>query len=107
MYTLMINLKAISFFITLVMMIQMLPLAQIGGMLTSSQWTEELPHSCEESSKDININNAFLPPDQHMLLSMLCDVTTLIFLQLCDQIPSNHSTDVVSPPPDLIASYIY
>lgn len=82
----------------------MVPVGQIGAMLNSNKWTEEIPHSCEQAAKgDATGNNTFLPPDQHMLVSNFCDAKTLIFLHISDQIPSNHSTDVVSPPPDLLS----
>jgi hypothetical protein len=86
------------------MMVQMMPISQIGAMLSRSQWTEEIPHSCEQSSKsDVSVNHTYLPPDQHMLVSAYCDATALLFLHISEQIPSNHSTDVVSPPPDAIS----
>ncbi len=97
----MIKLRIISFFLVLVMSVQMLPLLQIGCALSSNQWTEELPHNCERSSKgNVSFNNTFLPPDQHMLVSNFCDASTFIFLHISEHIPSNHSVDVVSPPPD-------
>ena len=79
----------------------MAPIAQIGAMLSSNQWTEELPHNAEQSSKsDAGIHH-FIPPDQHLFVSMFCDATALIYLHNCEKIPVNHSTDVVSPPPDV------
>jgi hypothetical protein len=90
-------------FLSLLMMVQMMPISQIGAMLSTNQWTEEIPHSCEQSSKsDASVNN-YLPPAQHMLVSAYCDATALLFLHISEQIPSNHSIDVVSPPPDVIS----
>jgi hypothetical protein len=71
----------------------------IGTMLSTNRWAEEIPNSCEQSSKgDVSVNN-YLPPDQHMLVSAYCDATALLFLHISEQIPSNHSFDVVSPLP--------
>lgn len=85
------------------MMVQMLPIAQIGAMLSSNQWTEEIPHSAEQPTKgDGTATTTFLPPDQHMLVSDFCSASALLFLHISEQIPSNHSTDVVSPPPDYL-----
>jgi hypothetical protein len=96
------KIKIISFVLALLMMVQMMPIPQIGKLLSTNQWTEELPHSCEESSSkgDAALNSTFIPPDQHMLVSMFCDASTLIFLHLCSQIPFNQAADIVSPPPD-------
>ena len=93
--------KIISFFLALLMMVQMVPVEQIGAMLCSNQWTEELPHNAEQSSKSDSSVCHFIPPDQHLFVSMFCDATALIFLHNCDKIPVNHAADVVSPPPDV------
>jgi hypothetical protein len=89
-------------------MVQMMPIYQMGAMLSSSQCTEEIPHSYEQSVKsDVIVNTSFLPPDQHMLMSAYCDATALLFLSIWEHIPLNHSTDVVSPPPDGVKCYLF
>jgi hypothetical protein len=93
------KLTIISFFLSLLMIVQMMPIFQIGTMLSTNRWAEEIPNSCEQSSKgDVSVTN-YLPPDQHMLVSAYCDATALLFLHISEQIPSNHSFDVVSPLP--------
>jgi len=81
----------------------MLPVRQIGKVLASNQWTEELPHDVDETGKDIVVkfNHPFLPPG---LLSgspsFASETKALAYIHFSEQIPSNHSTEVVSPPPD-------
>ncbi len=83
------------------MLVQIIPVAQIGGMLSSNQWAEELPHNCESGIDDACVK-AFLPVTLH---GQVCDTkafAALLYIHSSEQIPSNHSTDVVSPPPDVI-----
>jgi hypothetical protein len=85
------------------MSIQMLPLRQIGFALSSSQWTEELPHAVEKGTKEdtsVGFESLYLSIDSHKHLSSSIDRTSLIYIYICERIPSNHSTDIVSPPPD-------
>ena len=99
----MMKLKIISFFLALLMMVQMVPVAQIGAMLSSNQWTEEIPHSLEDSSKHDNSSTNFLPAAHHHFFSDDTFSAANIYIHTSEQIPSNHSTDVVSPPPDVLA----
>lgn len=80
----------------------MLPVVQIGFALSNNQWTEELPHgTAEDSSKiDYNLNNFAPEPAHHFRTDIVCSLAN-IYIHTSEQIPSNHSTDVVSPPPDL------
>jgi hypothetical protein len=101
----MVRLQIISLFLALVMSIQMLPVAQIGYALGSNQWTEELPHNVEKGSKEDGcaFESLFLPVAQPKYLSHYIDVRSDSYIHISEQIPSNHSTDVVSPPPDVVA----
>ena len=94
------RLKVISFILALLMLIQILPVQQIGKALSQSQWTEELPHSNETPPEDGHFAKAFLPA---FAISHTFDATSskaIIYIHYSERIPSNHSTDVVSPPPD-------
>jgi hypothetical protein len=84
------------------MTLQMLPIAQIGAMLSTNQWTEELPHNTADTSKsDTGSQHApFLPPLNHHSISTVAESKALAYLHISDTIPSNHSTDIVTPPPD-------
>ena len=83
----------------------MLPIERIGSMLSSNQWTEELPHGqADDAGKNdtVKFPNS-LPPEQYQLASNFSDSKSLLWIHLSATIPSNHSIDVVSPPPDIIA----
>jgi hypothetical protein len=101
----MLKLKVISFFLCLLLTMQMLPVQQIGRMLSSNQWTEELPHSTDDGSgkEDLSLQKLFLPPSSLTGTSIRVETKALAYIHFSSQIPSNHSTDVVSPPPDILA----
>jgi hypothetical protein len=99
----MIRTRIISFLLALVLAIQMLPLVQIGVALSCSQWIEELPHSSDDSSKNDNSLGKFFLLTPHHFIAQVSSSAENIYIHSSDQIPSNHSTDVVSPPPDLLA----
>lgn len=84
----------------------MLPIAQIGNMLSQNQWTEELPHAADEAGKgDItaNFHHPFLPPADYLTpVSIFSETKALAYIHHSEQIPSNHSTEVVTPPPDSV-----
>lgn len=95
------RLQVISLILALVMSIQMLPLAQIGYALSSNQWTEELPHGnaedvskCEPGLKNI------LAPSLYQFTVNVSFIAANLYIHNSEQIPTNHSTDIVSPPPD-------
>ena len=100
----MFRLRIISFILALVLSIQMLPLAQIGFVLNSNQWTEELPNGpVEDNVKSDNASTSFLLESPHHFFSEISCTAANIYIHSSEQIPSNHSTDVVSPPPDFLA----
>lgn len=101
----MLRLRIISFFLALTMGITLLPLSQIGYALSSNQWTEELPHGCSQPEKadGFATGNNFLPVEGYNIVSHFSESKAMIYIHLSDSIPSNHSTDVVSPPPDALA----
>ncbi len=84
----------------LLMLVQIVPVQQIGNALSQNQWTEELPHG-NECDIDGPLAKAFLPT--HVFNhSFDIEASSLIYIHTSDGIPSNHSTDVVSPPPDFL-----
>ena len=106
MQTFMIKAKVISFLFMLLMTLQVLPLSSIGRMLCSNQWTEELPHhECgdEEGKMDQAKFSPVLPPVQYSFASHLITNKATLMVHISESIPSNHSNDVVSPPPDILA----
>ena len=101
----MLKLKIIAFLLCLLLALQMLPIRQIGRMLSSNQWTEELPHNTgDEAGKDSSsVQKLFLAPRNLAAPSFLAETRVRAYIHFSAQIPSNHSTDVVSPPPDVLA----
>ena len=97
------KLKLISFLMCLLIGMQLLPLRQIGKVLASSQWTEELPHDADETGKDgsAKFSHPFLPPANYTTtVCLTTDSKALAYIHYSEQMPPNHSTEVVSPPPD-------
>lgn len=86
------------------MVLQCLPIAQIGQMLGSNQWTEELPHNSGDhgSKAENSLLPSFCPQDINYSIDIVAESKALAYLHSSDQIPSNHSSDVVTPPPDLM-----
>ncbi len=102
---LMIKLKIISFFLCLLLILQVLPIAQIGNMLSKNQWTEELPHNDEPGKGGTlaNFNHPYLPPASYSTdISFFSESKALAYIHHSEQIPSNHSTEVVVPRPDAV-----
>lgn len=84
---------------------QMLPVKQIGNVLAKNQWTEELPHDSDESGKNslVKFNHPFLPPVSYTTsVSFGAETKALAYIHFSEQIPSNHSTEVDTPPPDSV-----
>jgi len=98
------KLKIIALFLVLLMCSQMLPITQIGQMLSTNQWVEEMPHNAADSGKvECSLEPHFLPASISSCMPISVESKIIAYLQSSDQIPSNHSTDVVCPPPDVLA----
>ncbi len=86
----------------------MLPVAQIGSMLSQNQWTEELPHNAAEDSGKTDafakFNPTYLPPGSNSAFfsSFFSEIKALAYIHSSEQIPSNHSSEIVIPPPDSV-----
>lgn len=98
------KLRIISIFLALLMISQMLPITQIGQLLSTNQMVEELPHSAAETGKmQCSLEPHFLPPSFTHCPETSVASGIVAYLHGTEQIPSNHATDVVSPPPDVLA----
>ncbi len=97
----MIRLKIIALFLSLLMTLQMLPISQIGQILGSGQWIEELPHNVDdnEGKAEGTILSNFSPQIVNSNIIYLAQSKELAYLQFNAQIPSNHSSDVLAEPP--------
>jgi hypothetical protein len=86
----------------MVMAIQILPIQQMGRMLFSNQFTEEIPHSLDIEKSDFkkgNIKSDFLGTAPLAI--------TVAFIELpsqhcyfADAIPKNYTDDIHVPPPN-------
>jgi hypothetical protein len=99
----MIKIKLISFFLVLVLSLQVVPIASIGRMLSTNQSTEELPQATTDGTgvDDVKLNS-FLLPEQHQLASSFDSHISLLRIHISTGIPPNHSSDILSPPPDAV-----
>lgn len=97
----MIKLKIIVLFLGLLLTLQMLPITQIGQMLSNNQWVEEMPHNVGDAGKlQCIVEPHFLPSIIHTYVAFFAESKVIAYLQCSDQIPANHSTEIVCPPPD-------
>jgi hypothetical protein len=87
----------------MLILMQMLPFAHIGQALGQSRWTEELPHNVEDGKAETftSYSHPFLPPAAFTTNRLVyVETKASAYIHISEQIPTNHSTEVVSPPPD-------
>ena len=94
--------KICTYFLLLVLAIQILPVKQMGRALFGSQFTEELPHSCADGKnclKNAESKSDFLyAPDLNLaFLFMGCGIQ---YADIAAAIPMNPSADIHVPPPN-------
>ncbi len=94
--------KCGTLFLLLVLSIQALPIQQMGSLLFSNQFTEEIPHAMDvekDSIKKADLKSDFLTPPSLTLISHFieCDFEHLYF---ATAIPQNHTDDIHVPPPN-------
>lgn len=97
------KLKIIAFFLNLILLLQVLPLQQIGQALGHSQWTEELPNGedCPAAPDYHYFHQPFLPTQNFIEFKIGYSISkALAYIHFSAQIPHNHSSDIESPPPD-------
>ena len=96
-------LRLISFFLTVVMTVQLLSLPRISKKCVSDYWTGEQPNNSAEQSGKENFKEMLYKScmaDSKLLPSCSFINCNALIIQTSEQIPSNPSADVVSPPPD-------
>ncbi len=96
--------KLCTFFLLLVLTIQALPIRQMGRMLFSNQFTEEIPHSVEI---DKGIGKTLLLKSDYLSLTNFSighshDGFLRMHLPLSDALPKNHSDEIHVPPPNRV-----
>ncbi len=95
--------KIINIFLVLVLSVQMLPLRQMGKLLFSNQFNEEIPHSMDVAKGVMKkaCSDFVTPP-------VVCIRASIIYLHMpkpveADAIPLNHAADILVPPPNYCA----
>lgn len=94
--------KCVTFFLLLVLAIQILPIRQMGSMLFSNQLTEEIPHSVDiekDSIKKLAVTSDFLTTPSLTLCSQFIECGYQ-HLNYADAIPHNYTDDIHVPPPN-------
>jgi len=74
-------------------------------MLSSNQWIEELPHNANDTegkAEGAILSNIF-PQLVSCNIVYLAQSKEVAYLHFSDQIPCNHSSDVLAEPPNLLA----
>lgn len=94
--------KICTYFLLLVLGIQVLPVQQMGGLLFSNQFNEEIPHAQEADNGLFNkavIKSDFLSA-QFFAISSVCLLLATKNPLIADDIPQNHAGDILVPPPN-------
>lgn len=93
--------KLINIFLVLVLATQMLPVEQMGKILSTNQITEELPHSTDTEvvKKAVNIND-FLGPSADQFSFKAAQIVLSNLNDVKVSLPLNHSKDIHNPPPN-------
>ncbi len=93
--------RIINIFLILVMAIQILPIQQMGKLLYTNQFTEEIPHNLDHSGelqKSESKSDFISTPE--LSIAHLKDCISLIRPVTADVIPQNHTTEIHVPPPN-------
>lgn len=94
--------KICTYFLLLVLGIQMLPIQQIGSLLFSNTFTEEIPHSFDMDKgcfKKAELKSDYLSTAAFSFHSSFIDFS-FQYLHFADAIPQNHADDIHVPPPN-------
>lgn len=94
--------KICTYFLLLVLTIQILPIQQMGSLLFSNQFTEELAHSVEIEKNFLKqgaVKSDYLSAASFTLASLFINSSSQ-YLHFADAIPQNHADDIHVPPPN-------
>jgi hypothetical protein len=101
----MLRKKIISLVCLLILSIQVLPLRQIGSLLSSNQLTEELPHSaCEIKSSVLKFEPTIPDPfgSAGVLQTDQLATNAIRFVHSASVLPAPHAGEIHTPPPNFI-----
>lgn len=94
--------KLCTLFLLLVLGIQILPIQQMGRLLFSNTFTEEIPHSIDTDSdccKKAIVKSDYISTPSFAFCSDYIDFA-LQHPHFTDAIPQNHTGDIHVPPPN-------
>lgn len=94
--------RIINIFLILVLSVQVLPVQEMGKMLYCNQFTEEIPHSLDqtpENAKQSESKSDFISTPE-LALPYVKGPSNLIRPITCDVIPQNHTNEIHVPPPN-------
>jgi hypothetical protein len=94
--------RIINIFLILVLSVQILPVQQMGKMLYSNQFTEEIPHSLDhnpENAKQSESKSDFISTPE-VAITYVNGSFNLIRPITSDVIPQNHTNEIHVPPPN-------
>jgi len=94
--------KLCTLFLLLVLAIQILPIQQMGSLLFSNQFTEEIPHSFDldkDCCKKALLKSDFLSTPSLSFCSAFIN-TSFQHPHFAVAIPQNHTGDIHVPPPN-------
>lgn len=92
--------KVIGIFLIIVLAVQVFPVKPVGNLLMSNQIQEEIPHSFDSGiSKKLDMKNDFYDYKLQVFSHSLLATAEYCILYSVD-IPSNHSCDILVPPPN-------
>jgi len=86
----------------LVLGTQVLPVKQLGALLSSNTMTEEIPHALDDgkdiSKSDFAKNNMVMPPG--IAISSMLHNTSREYIHFAVTLPDCHAGDIHTPPPN-------
>lgn len=94
--------KFCTFFLLLVLSVQILPIQQMGNALFSNQFAEEIPHSLDVDksfAKKSTFTSDYLSTLPLAISSVYIDFSFEHHF-MSDAIPQNHTGDIHVPPPN-------
>jgi hypothetical protein len=101
----MLRKKIISLFFLLILSIQVLPLKQIGCLLSKNQLTEELPHAACEVKNSVQKFEPTIPDpfaSGGVLQTDQLATNAIRFVHQASVLPSPHAGEIHTPPPNVI-----
>jgi hypothetical protein len=101
-FALLKNKKVISFFLVLVLSIQLLPLKQMIGWMISDQLSEEIVHSTDEGKSNPGLDEVHkhFPGSQNGLPGIPVQCGSGSIHHDAEALIARHADDIPTPPPN-------